>query len=131
MNTKTIDGFSLALSLITIGFFSLYFEPFNDVFGMNISYYVGMFLIIVGTIGLLVEISNFINKDRGGSDLSASIFISIIIYISWKILDYLNWLNNITITILMILGLFLVYGLYRGTALVFSYLVSNFQKKKN
>jgi len=128
-----VDGYSLALAFISIGFISIYFEPFNSIWHINTSIVIGGSLIFIGLTGLVIEISKILKKDKEDvkvlSNLGPAFFLIGVIYVTWVLMKYLDWINNFTLTLLMFLALLVSYGFFRGLALLFKYVFSNSRNK--
>ncbi|WP_432358814.1 hypothetical protein [Sporosarcina sp. UB5] len=126
---STMDGFALAMSAISIGLYVFYVEPLNDIGPVNLSFYFGLVLVAFGVGALLMEISNIIQKDSGSfSDIGMAVILSIPIFIGWRLIKYYDWVNNFTVSILLFISLFALYGLYRG---IFTMITFSVDKKHN
>lgn len=122
---SSIDGFALISSFIGIGIFLIYH---NDYFGsIIISKIVQWLFIIVGGLGLCVEISNLHKNNskkniKGVEDFIAGI---ILLFIWWMIYSNLNmWYINI------INLFFLMFGLYETSEGFLKMIYSIFKIKK-
>lgn len=133
-DNKSLNGYSLILAFLFIGLFSIFYEPFNSAGTLNISFIAGYAIVFIAIIALAVEINNILtvvedNKSLRLSDLSVAIFLVGVIYFSWKLLNYLDWINNYTITLLMFIALLATYGLFRSIILIFKYIFLNSEGK--
>lgn len=112
LEDENISGFSLAGALLTSGILlitlldGLFFSIMSNV------------LITLSIAGFTLELNKIINDNtsRNGfiSDIGVSMFLGVIIFWTWNILQELNWLNDWVKFFIIIISVFMFYALYRG-----------------